>query len=366
MDNDLIYKIALTQIPKVGSVTAKNLISYCGGVKEVFSKSKSFLKKVPGIGETLAANIYSFDGFEAVHEEIYFINQNKVDVHFLLDNSYPHRLKQIPDCPIVVYSKGSSNLNPEKCIAIVGTRKMTSYGKQFVHKLIEEISVYQPTIVSGLAYGVDVQAHKQSLKYDLPTFGVVAHGLDQVYPSLHRPIVQEMIKNKGAVISEYTSKTIPIKENFPMRNRLVAGMVDAVIVIESANKGGSLITAELANQYNRDVLALPGAINQKYSAGCNYLIKKNKAHLIEGVEDLVQLLNWDVQIEKKVQKPLFQDFTDNQQKLFSIIHENTEVGIDHLQSKSGFISSLLAITLLELEMKNCIVSLPGKRYKSLQ
>ena len=129
MDNDLIYKIALTQIPKVGSVTAKNLISYCGGVKEVFSKSKSFLKKVPGIGETLAANIYSFDGFEAVHEEIYFINQNKVDVHFLLDNSYPHRLKQIPDCPIVVYSKGSSNLNPEKCIAIVGTRKMTSYGK---------------------------------------------------------------------------------------------------------------------------------------------------------------------------------------------------------------------------------------------
>lgn len=151
-----------------------------------------------------------------------------------------------------------------------------------------------------------------------------------------------------------------------MRNRLVAGMVDAVIVIESANKGGSLITAELANQYNRDVLALPGAINQKYSAGCNYLIKKNKAHLIEGIEDLVQLLNWDVQIERKVQKPLFQDFTDNQQKLFSIIHENTEVGIDHIQIKSGFVSSLLAITLLELEMKNCIVSLPGKRYKSLQ
>ena len=366
MDTDLIYKIALTQIPKVGSVKAKNLISYCGGVKEVFSKSKSFLKKIPGIGETLATNIYYFDGFEAVQEEIDFIDQNKIEAHFFLDKSYPFRLKQIPDCPIVLYSKGNSNLNPEKCIAIVGTRKMTSYGKHFIKYLMEELNVYQPTIISGLAYGVDVYAHKQSLNNMMPTLGVVAHGLDQIYPSMHKNIAIEMIKNQGAIISEYTSKTIPNRENFPMRNRLVAGMVDAVIVVESAIKGGSLITAELANQYNRDVLALPGAINQTYSAGCNYLIKKNKAHLIEGVEDLVQLLNWDVQIERKVQKPLFQDFTDNQHKLFSIIHENTEVEIDHLQTKSGFVSSLLAITLLELEMKNCIVSLPGKRYKSLQ
>lgn len=366
MDNDLIYKIALTQIPKVGSVTAKNLISYCGGVKEVFSKSKPFLKKIPGIGETLASEIHSYNDFDAIQQEIDFIEQNEIDVHFFLDKSYPYRLKQIPGCPIVLYSKGTSNLNPEKCIAIVGTRKMSPYGKQFTDELIKDLSVYQPTIVSGLAYGVDIQAHKQSLKNDLSTFGVVAHGLDRIYPSLHRPIVQEMIKSNGAVISEYISKTIPNIEHFPMRNRLVAGMVDAVIVIESANKGGSLITAELANQYNRDVMALPGAVNQKYSAGCNHLIKKNKAHLIEGFEYLVELLNWDVKIQKNIQKPLFHDFTENEQKLFTFIQENDEVGIDQLQTKSGFVSSLLAITLLELEMKNCIVSLPGKRYKTIK
>jgi DNA processing protein len=240
---------------------------------------------------------------------------------------------------------------------------MTSYGKQFIEELMEELNAYQPTIVSGLAYGIDVHAHKQSLKNMMPTFGVVAHGLDKIYPSVHKNVARDMIKNQGAVISEYMSNTIPNRENFPMRNRLVAGMVDAVIVVESANKGGSLITAELANQYNRDVLALPGAINQKYSSGCNYLIKNNKAHLIEDIEDLVHLLNWDIKVEKKIQKPLFHNFSENEQKLYSLIKENIEVGVDHLQIKSGFVSSLLAITLLELEMKNCIISLPGKRYK---
>ena len=366
MDNNLIYKIALTRIPRVGSVIAKNLISYCGGVKEVFSRPKHFLKKIPGVGEVLANNINSYKNFENDNLEIDFINQNQIDVHFFLDESYPYRLRQIPDCPIIIYSKGASNLNPDKCIAIVGTRKMTSYGKQFVKELMEELNAYQPTIVSGLAYGVDVFAHKQSIKNEMPTYGVVAHGLDQIYPSVHRGVARDMIKNKGAVITEYTSNTIPNRENFPMRNRLVAGMVDAVIVVESAIKGGSLITAELANQYNRDVLALPGAINQKYSSGCNYLIKKNKAHVIEGIEDLVHLLNWDIKVEKKIQKSFIPKFTNNEKKLFSIIQEKDEVGIDDLQIKSGFVSSLLAITLLELEMKNCIISLPGKRYKSIK
>ena len=182
MDNDLIYKIALTRIPRVGSVIAKNLISYCGGVKEVFSRPKHFLKKIPGVGEVLANNINSYKNFENDNLEIDFINQNQIDVHFFLDESYPYRLRQIPDCPIIIYSKWASNLNPDKCIAIVGTRKMTLYGKQFVKELMEELNAYQPTIVSGLAYGVDVFAHKQSIKNEMPTYGVVAHGLDQIYP----------------------------------------------------------------------------------------------------------------------------------------------------------------------------------------
>lgn len=365
MDNDIVYKMALTQIPLVGAKTAKNLIGYCGGVKEIYNKSVALLKKVPGVGEQIAQNIYSFKDFDRVLTEIEFMENNGIKSYFFLDDTYPFRLRQIPDGPIMLYSRGQANLNPSKTIAIVGTRKMTNYGQQFINRFLEELSPYKPTIVSGLAYGVDIWAHKQSLKVGLPTWGVVAHGLDRIYPSVHTSIAKEMVANQGAIISEYFANTVPNREHFPMRNRLVAGMVDAVIVVESAIKGGSLITAELANQYNRDVLALPGAITSRYSVGCNSLIKKNKAHLLDGIESLVELLNWDVKVKKPVQHTLFEDLSEVEKKVWTIIQNSGGIGIDELVHKSGFESSLLAITLLELEMKNCILSLPGKRYKSI-
>lgn len=365
VDKNLVYKIALTHIPGIGSVLAKSLIGYCGGVREVFEKSRDFLKKAPGVGDVLSANIKSFTDFRQAEQEVEFIAKNKIRPIFFLDKDYPDRLRNIPDCPILLYVRGDVNLSPEKSIAIVGTRKMTEYGKQFINKLIEDIAPYKPTIISGLAYGVDTWAHKQCLQYGLDTYGVVAHGMDRIYPVLHSNIASDMVANGGAVITEYTSGTKPDKEHFPMRNRIVAGMVDAVIVVESAASGGSLITAELANQYNRDVFAVPGSLGEKYSAGCNYLIKNHKANLIEGVKDIVKQLNWDVKIEKNNQRQLFVELTDDEQKVVDLIRESKEIGIDQLMALSGMPSSSLAMTLLELEMKNCITSLPGKRYQTI-
>ena len=365
MDKDLVYKIALTQIPGIGSVLAKNLVSYCSGADKVFYKSQSFLKKIPGIGDYIAQNITGFKDFSIAEKEVEFIEKKKVRPLFFLDKEYPYRLKNIPDCPILLYVRGDVNLSPEKSVAIVGTRKITEYGKQFINKLVEDLVPHNATVISGLAYGVDVHAHKQCVKNKVNTFGVVAHGLDKLYPALHTQIAKEMIIQGGAVITEFTSGTKPDRENFPKRNRIVAGLVDAVIVVESALKGGSLITAELANQYNRDVMALPGNIGNEFSQGCNYLIKHNKAHVIESADDLVKLLNWDVKIEKQSQRRLFLELSNEEQTLMDMIRQNGEMGVDQLMANSGFNSSTLAMTLLELEMKNCITTLPGKRYQAL-
>jgi DNA processing protein len=363
VDNNLVYKIALTQIPGIGSVLAKNLIGYCGGVKEVFSKSTQFLKKAPGVGTILAQNIKSFNDFSAAEKEVAFVERHGIQPLFFLDAAYPNRLRNIPDCPILLYTRGNPNLSPDKCIAIVGTRNMTEYGKQFINQLVEDLAPYNATVVSGLAYGVDVWAHKQCIKYGINTYGVVAHGLDRIYPVAHSQVAKEMLANDGAILTEFTSGTKPDRENFPMRNRIVAGMVEAVVVVESAISGGSLITAELANQYNRDVMAVPGNLGEKYSAGCNFLIKNHKANLIEGIDDLVKLLNWDVRLEKNTQRQLFIELTEPEQKLVDLIRESKELGIDQLMANSGFSSSMLAMTLLELELKNCITTLPGKRYQ---
>ncbi|MGB0850316.1 MAG: DNA-processing protein DprA [Bacteroidia bacterium] len=365
MDKDLVYKIALTKVPGVGSILAKSVIGYCGGVKEVFKKSKNFLKKAPGVGEVIAESIKSFQDFSEIEKEVEFLSRNNIKPVFFLDQDYPFRLKNIPDCPIILYTRGNENLSPEKCIAIVGTRKITEYGKRFVDQLIEDLVPYNPTIVSGLAYGVDIRAHKQCIKHGLNTYGVVAHGMDRIYPDLHANIASEMVQNGGAVLTEYTSGTKPNRENFPMRNRIVAGMVDAVIVVESAAKGGSLITAELANQYNRDVLALPGDFGKKSSAGCNYLIKSHKANLLEGVDDLVRLLNWDVKMEKSNQTQMFVELTSEEEKVMELLKSNSDMGVDQLMTTTEYSSSLLAMVLLELEMKNFIISLPGKRYQSI-
>jgi DNA processing protein len=310
----------------------------------------------------LADSIHRFNSFDFVEWELKEISRRKIKCSFFLDDDYPFRLRQIPVCPILIYYKGTAKISPPRIISIVGTRKISSYGRAFVKELIGDISSHDVSIVSGMAYGVDILAHKEALANDLPTIGVLAHGLDRIYPALHLRVAEQMLQS-GALITEYPTKTNPDRENFPKRNRIVAGLSDLVLVVESAERGGSLITAELANQYNREVMALPGNIQNTHSKGCNFLIKKNKAHLIDSAEDLIELLNWDLEFKPGRQKTLFVEFEPEEEEVFNRIKEAEEIGVDQLLAQCTLGLSQLAAVLLNLELKNCISSLPGKRYR---
>ena len=365
MNIDLLYKIALTFIPHIGDVLAKNLISYCGSEESVFKKKREHLKKIPGIGNVIADAVLA--GKEAAlqraEKEIKFIEKYKIEVLFYTDKNYPSRLKHCSDSPLLLYYKGNADLNNQKIVGIVGTRKASLYGKQFCEELVEKLSKHDVLIVSGLAYGIDICAHKESLKNNLQTIGVLAHGLDRIYPDVHKPIAEEMIKS-GGLLTEFPSKTNPDRENFPKRNRIVAGMCDAIVVVETAKRGGALITAEIANSYNRDVFALPGRIKDQYSEGCNFLIKTHKASLIESASDIEYLLRWENrENNKSVQKQLFKELTIEEKKIVEILEKEGKIGIDSIALKSQMPMSQTAGVLLTLEMSGIVKSLPGKLYE---
>ena len=362
--DDLIYKIAITQIPLVGDVMAKKLIAYCGGVEAVFKEKKNKLMTINGVGEALANAISKQNVLQRAEEEIKFIEKYKIQTYFYLDSDYPTRLKQCNDSPVMLYHKGNTELNNEKIIGIVGTRNASEYGKNITEKLIEEIAYHKPLIVSGLAYGIDICAHKAALKNDLQTTAVLAHGLDRVYPQLHKPIAEQIIKN-GGLLTDYLSKTNPDRENFPSRNRIVAGMCDAIIVIEAGVKGGALITAEIANNYNRDVFAVPGRLGDEFSAGCNRLIKINKAALIESAADIEYLLGWKIEKtkSKKQQKQLFVELSADEEIVTKILQEKGNQSIDDICIQSNFSMGKISAILLSLEFSGIVKSLPGKVYE---
>jgi DNA processing protein len=264
-----------------------------------------------------------------------------------------------------LYYKGEADLNQPKIISIIGTRSHTDYGKQITEQLIEELREQNVVIVSGLAYGIDAIGHKAAVKNNLRTIGVLAHGLDQVYPSQHTGLAKEMLKAGGGLLTEFRSKSKPDKHNFPTRNRIVAGMSDATIVVETGIKGGSMITAELANNYNKDVFAFPGKVTDTKSAGCNYLIKNNKAVLLTDARELVELMSWEEQKRPmlKKQKELFIELTEDEKIILSILREKKSVAIDEINLKSGLSSSSVAAAILSLELQNVVLSLPGKLYQ---
>ena len=364
-DEQLKYRIALTLVPGIGSVVAKNLVSYCGSIENIFRKKKYQLEKIPGIGAERADAILNQKVFDRAEEEVLFVRKHKIKTYFYLDNDYPARLKNCDDAPVLLFLKGDTDLNASRIVAIVGTRNATSYGKQVTEILIEEFSKYQATIVSGLAYGIDIIAHKESLKNKLPTIGVLAHGLDRIYPSAHKPVAEKMIRN-GGVLTEFISKTNPDRENFPSRNRIVAGMTDATIVIESATKGGALITADIANSYNRDVFAVPGKIGEKFSEGCHELIRLNKAMLIESAHQVAELLNWCDDVQDKLgnrQLKFFHELKEDEKVLVNILQQNGKLDIDTITFQSGMPMSKVSFTLLNLEFAGVLRSLPGKVYE---
>ena len=275
MTNQKLYEIALTLVPGIGDVNGKKLVAYCGGAEAVFCEKKKALTQISGINDNLVKGIGSKDVMLRAEEELDFIEKHDVKPLFYLDQDYPKRLQHCHDSPMMLYYKGNADLNAAKTIGVVGTRNITEYGKYATEKIIEDLSSDNILIISGLAYGVDSASHRAALKYDLATVGVLGHGMQTIYPAENRNLSTKMLE-KGGILTEYISGTRPEKENFPKRNRVVAGMVDCLVVIESALKGGAMITADIANSYDREVFAIPGKIGDYYSEGCNHLIKTNK------------------------------------------------------------------------------------------
>ena len=361
-----IEEIAFTMIPLVGPIIARQLLAYCGGIEAVFGEQKRFLKSIPGIGEEIATQITNTKAiFSAAEEELDIMHKEGIQYIFFMDEDYPARLKHNADAPLLLFTKGNVDLNPERAVSIVGTRKPTIYGKSVTEEIIESLASYDVSIISGLAYGIDITAHRHCLALDIPTIGVMGSGMGIIYPDAHQSVAKKMMV-RGGIITEFIYDTGPDAVNFPMRNRIVAGLCDVLVVIESGVKGGSMITAALANDYNRDVAAVPGRKIDKSSSGCNHLIKNQQAHLIETGEDLIQLMSWDRKTKQQTyQADLFTEMDEQEKKIYSLIVDSGEKDIDTLAFESKSTPGALAAILLNLEFKGAIKSLPGKKYAAV-
>lgn len=364
MNNDLLYQIALSQVPNIGDVRIKTLINVYGDAMAVFKSAKKQLENIEGIGSVAATSIKSFKDFSLCEDEIKFIEKYKITPLFITDEDYPQRLLNCYDSPALLYYRGNAKLNKTRIVSVVGTRNNSEYGKQLCEKLVTDFKEHNVMIISGLAFGIDSIAHRTAVKNNIPTVGILAHGLDRIYPPQNKMLAKQMVEN-GGLLTDFKSGTNPDKQNFPKRNRIAAGICDALIVIESGKKGGSLITAELANGYNKDVFAFPGRTNDIKSEGCNYLIKNNKALLITGADDVLEIMNWTPTkpIVIKKQRELFVELTPDEKTIINLLQQKESIPIDELYFKTGLNSSAVATALLMLEMQGLVVSLPGKIYK---
>lgn len=351
-------------IPGMGAVNSKQLIAYCGSAEAVFKQKRSHLLKIPGIGFKTAASILNASVFQRVHLELEFCLENEVEIIPYNVKAFPKRLLHCHDSPSVLYKKGKLDLNSSKVLAIVGTRKASKIGLDFVQEFVEEIAPFNIQIVSGMALGIDARAHQAALAYDTDTIGVLGHSLSTIYPHKNTNLAKEMLQKGSALLSEYPSDTEIIPANFPMRNRIVAGLSDATIVVESASKGGALITANLAHSYNRDVFAVPGRYSDKYARGCNRLIKDLKANLIESAEDVLNQMAWCDQDNKlrKVQRSLALDLSEEEKRVVESLRQAEFVEMDQLLQLTNMKPGKLSNILLELELRGVVYALPGNRF----
>lgn len=364
-DQSLINRIALSMLKRIGPVNARNLVAYCGGVDPIFTdrKLKNTLEKVPGIGPKLIASITDKKVLPAAEKELEYVRKHKLRMLFYLDAEYPRRLKQCEDAPVILFVKGNADLDEARMVSIVGTRTPTEPGKQLCVELVQGLKEVNATIVSGLAYGIDIVAHRHALKNGLPTIGCVAHGLDKLYPGDHAATAKEMVKH-GALVSELPSGSPFAPGNFPARNRVIAGLSDCTIVVESGNKGGSLITADIASSYDRDVFAFPGRPTDPRSEGCNKLIQQNKAALVNNAKDVITLMEWLPKKKKApVQAALFAELMPDEQLLMDLIKAKGRISIDDLCVQSKWPQGKVAGLLLNMEFSGAVRSLPGKVYE---
>ncbi|HVG11469.1 MAG TPA: DNA-processing protein DprA [Flavisolibacter sp.] len=362
--SELLYQLSLTLVPNIGDVHAKILLEYYGSASAIFKAKKAELEGLEGIGAVRAASIRSFKDFKAAEREIGFIEKYGIQTLSIRDSHYPQRLLNCYDAPSLLFYKGTANLNASRIIGIVGTRSSSDYGRSVTEKLVRDLSEQEVLIASGLAFGIDATAHKASLQNNLPTVGVVGHGLGSIYPAEHAGLAKEMIRTNGGILSEFFSQTKPDKHNFPLRNRLVAGLCDAIVVVETGVKGGSMITAKLADGYNRDVFAVPGRTIDKASTGCNYLIKHQKAQLLTDADSLLEVMGWKAKPKAtKKQRTLFTNLSEDEQKLLQLFEAEDKLHIDNLNLRSGLSCSTVAACLLNLELQGIVESLPGKQYR---
>jgi DNA processing protein len=366
MNEEVFWHLALTQVPQIGDVHIGVLLSYFGGPSEVFKSNRKTLESLPGIGVARATAIKNFNGFNCIEQEIAFLSKNEISVLIKHKDGYPRRLENCIDAPHVLFYKGTQLLNVQKVVAVVGTRAPTDYGKERVAAFISSLLSLDVLVVSGLAYGIDTLVHRDCVKHGISTIGVLGHGLSQVYPSSNRILAGEMIQ-RGGLLTEFMHKTKPDRQNFPKRNRIVAGMVDAVVVIESGEKGGSLITAEIANSYNKDVFAYPGRTTDLGSMGCNHLIRTHRANLITSGMEFIEFMDWNSAIKRKksIQAELFLALEGKEKELYDLVLQREPVGIDDLIIESGQKPSEVSSILFSLEMRGLVSPRPGKLYAAV-
>lgn len=360
--------LALHHTSGLGPVIIKQLISYCGDASSIFKANYKKLIQIPGIGEKTARIILAKKELDTAENELSKADKAGYQIVFYTDAQYPHRLKPLYDAPLVIYTQGHFDANASRTIGIVGTRKPSDYGLSVTEDIIRDLVPFNPLIISGLAYGIDITAHKAAVRSHIPTIGVMASGLDVIYPASHKKTAMEMLKN-GGLLTENPIGTKPDFNRFPARNRIIAGMSDVIIVVESAKKGGSLITVEFAGNYHRDIYAVPGQVGQPQSEGCNHIISENKAAIFTSVDDLITHMNWETKESKSPlsgyseQKPVFDGFSQEESKILSLLHQHKVLHIDEIAHLSSLYFSRLSNLLLALEFQGIIKSLPGKKYQ---
>src|SRR5690606_15313676 len=363
-ETELLYTLALQHVPNIGDIIAKRLIQHCGSAEAVLKERRQHLLKIDGIGSVILGDLFGSHHIKEAEKEIAFINENNITVSYFKDDGYPEKLKHCIDGPILLFQSGAINLKQQRIISIVGARKITTNGIVFCEDLIEKLAIYNPVIISGFAYGTDITAHKAAMKHQLQTIGCLAHGFNQIYPAVHKKYMVGIEKN-GGFFTDFWSSDAFDKNNFLKRNRIIAGLSEATIVIESAEKGGSLVTADIANSYNRDVFAVPGRTTDLQSVGCNNLIKFQKAHLLSTPMDVPYILNWELETDKKptIQKQLFVELEADEKIIYNFLKDLEPQLLDSIALECGMPIFKVAGVLLNMELKGVIRPLPGKLFE---
>lgn len=363
-DNTLLYRIALSNTPGIGDINARKLIDHLGSAEAIFSEPGRNLLKIPGIGSKLAGYLSSREFIDRAKREIEFIKRHDIRVAWFKDDDYPPRLKQCEDSPILIFYKGDLNLGSKHVLSIIGTRNATRRGRDICNSIISALAARHPdlTIISGLAYGIDITAHKAAIKNNIPTIGIMAHGFGTLYPSVHTQVAREMLK-QGGLITDFLSDEPPDRNNFLKRNRIIAGISDATLVVESGSKGGAMVTADIAVSYNRDLFAVPGFPGEKYSEGCNLLIKSNRASLVEKAEDIEYFMDWKNEQPREVQQSLFSELTSLEADIYNLLLQYEHLSADQISEKLTIPVQRLSSALLSLQFSGHIALMPGNSYR---